>query len=170
ERTDRLRLRHLRRTGNLPGRCRRHHPLQAHRPAHARGHPHRAGAPHPEPENGGRHMMRLPWLARLAFCCLPLTAAAMALALPAPVQAQQAIDPLPFKDRAEEVRFQKLAGQLRCLVCQDESLLESNAELAQQMRQIAFRKMQQGWSDDRIKQYFVDRYSDYVLYKPPLRP
>lgn len=115
-------------------------------------------------------MMRLPWLARLAFCCLPLTAAAMALALPTPVQAQQAIDPLPFKDRAEEVRFQKLAGQLRCLVCQDESLLESNAELAQQMRQIAFRKMQQGWSDDRIKQYFVDRYSDYVLYKPPLRP
>lgn len=92
------------------------------------------------------------------------------LAFSGPVHAQHAIDPLPFKDRAQEVRFQKLAGQLRCLVCQDESLLESNADLAQQMRVIVFKKMQLGWSDDKIKQYFVDRYSDYVLYKPPFRP
>lgn len=88
------------------------------------------------------------------------------------VQAQeaQAIDPLPFRDHQQEVRFQHLAGQLRCLVCQDESLLDSNADLARQMRLIVFQKMQEGLSDKQIKQYFVDRYSDYVLYRPRLRP
>lgn len=84
--------------------------------------------------------------------------------------AQQAVDPLPFKNHAQEVRFQNLAGQLRCLVCQDESLLASNADLAKQMRHIIFQQMQKGWSDDQIKQYLVDRYSDYVLYKPPFKP
>jgi len=84
--------------------------------------------------------------------------------------AQQAVDPLPFKDHAQEVRFQKLTRQLRCLVCQDESLAASNADLAKQMRHIVFRQMQKGWTNEQIKQYLVDRYSDYVLYKPPLRP
>lgn len=84
--------------------------------------------------------------------------------------AQSAIDALPFKNHAEEVRFQQLTKQMRCMVCQDESLAASNAALAQQMRHIIFEQMQKGWSDARIKQYFVARYSDYVLYKPPLKP
>jgi cytochrome c-type biogenesis protein CcmH len=79
-------------------------------------------------------------------------------------------DPLPFKDRAQEVRFQKLTSQLRCLVCQNESLAASQAELAKQMRHIIFRQMQKGWSNEQIKQYLVARYSDYVLYDPPLKP
>lgn len=78
--------------------------------------------------------------------------------------------PLQFKDRAQEVRFQDLTKQLRCLVCQDESLFASNADLAKQMRHLVYRQMQKGWTDEQIKQYLVDRYSDYVLYKPPLRP
>ncbi|MDA3914542.1 cytochrome c-type biogenesis protein [Oleiagrimonas sp.] len=86
------------------------------------------------------------------------------------VFAVHAIDPLPFKNRAQEVRFQKLTAQLRCLVCQNESLAASQAELAQQMRHIIFRKMQEGQSNAQIKQYLVDRYSDYVLYDPPLKP
>src|SRR5699024_1840110 len=77
-----------------------------------------------------------------------------------------AVDPLPFKDHAQEVRFHKLTRQLRCLVCQDESLAASNAELARQMRHVVFRQMQQGRTNQQIKQYLVDRYSDYVLYKP----
>lgn len=89
-------------------------------------------------------------------------------------QAQEApaatIDPLPFKSHAEEVRFQKLTKQMRCLVCQDESLAASNAELAQQMRHIVFEQMQKGWTNQQIKDYFVARYSDYVLYKPPVKP
>lgn len=84
--------------------------------------------------------------------------------------AAQAIDPLPFKDHAEEVRFQNLTRQLRCLVCQNENLADSNADLARDLRHEVFGLMQQGKSDEQIKQYLVDRYSDFVLYDPPVKP
>lgn len=80
-----------------------------------------------------------------------------------------AIDPLPFKDRAEEVRFQTLTRELRCLVCQNENLADSHAPLAQDLRQQVFEQMQSGKSDDQIKVWLTDRYSDFVLYDPPLR-
>ncbi len=81
----------------------------------------------------------------------------------------QAIDPLPFKDHAQEVRFQNLTRELRCLVCQNENLADSNADLARDLRHEVFDLMQQGKSDDEIKQYLVDRYSDFVLYDPPVK-
>lgn len=81
-----------------------------------------------------------------------------------------AIEPLPFKDHAQEVRFQHLTKQLRCLVCQNENLADSNADLARDLRLEVFQLMQQGKSDAQIKQYLVDRYSDFVLYDPPLKP
>ncbi|AHX12711.1 cytochrome C biogenesis protein [Dyella jiangningensis] len=81
----------------------------------------------------------------------------------------QAIDPLPFKDHAQEVRFQALTRELRCLVCQNENLADSNADLARDLRHEVFDLMQQGKSDDEIKQYLVDRYSDFVLYDPPVK-
>lgn len=81
----------------------------------------------------------------------------------------QAIDPLPFKDHAQEVRFQNLTRELRCLVCQNENLADSNADLARDLRHEVFNLMQQGKSDEEIKQYLVDRYSDFVLYDPPVR-
>jgi cytochrome c-type biogenesis protein CcmH len=80
-----------------------------------------------------------------------------------------AIDALPFKDRAEEQRFQNLTRQLRCLVCQNESLADSSADLAGDLRQEVFELMRQGKSDAEIKSYLTDRYSDFVLYNPPLR-
>jgi cytochrome c-type biogenesis protein CcmH len=93
-----------------------------------------------------------------------------ALLLFAGFAAAQAIDPLPFKDHAEEVRFQQLTRQLRCLVCQNENLADSNADLARDLRREVFQLMQAGKSDAEIKQYLVDRYSDFVLYDPPVRP
>ena len=81
----------------------------------------------------------------------------------------QAIDPLPFKDHAQEVRFQNLTRELRCLVCQNENLADSNADLARDLRHEVFNLMQQGKSDEEIKQYLVDRYSDFVLYDPPVK-
>jgi cytochrome c-type biogenesis protein CcmH len=81
----------------------------------------------------------------------------------------QAIDPLPFKDHAQEVRFQSLTRELRCLVCQNENLADSNADLARDLRHEVFNLMQQGKSDEEIKQYLVDRYSDFVLYDPPVK-
>lgn len=84
--------------------------------------------------------------------------------------AAHAIDPLPFRDQAQRERFQHLTRELRCLVCQNESLADSNADLARDLRHEVFQLMQQGKSDEQIKQYLVARYSDYVLYDPPLRP
>jgi len=81
-----------------------------------------------------------------------------------------AIDPLPFKDRAEEVRFQKLAKQLRCLVCQNQDLADSDADLAKDLRKQVYDMMQSGKSDDEIKDYLVARYNDFVLYDPPFKP
>lgn len=92
--------------------------------------------------------------------------ALLALATSAPAFA---IDALPFKDRAEEQRFQNLARQLRCLVCQNESLADSSAELARDLRNEVFGQMRQGKSDAEIKTYLTARYSDFVLYNPPLR-
>ena len=86
------------------------------------------------------------------------------------MNAAQAIDPLPFKARAEEVRFQNLTRQLRCLVCQNQDLADSDADLARDLRKQVFDMMQSGKSDDDIKQYLVARYNDFVLYDPPLKP
>jgi cytochrome c-type biogenesis protein CcmH len=83
--------------------------------------------------------------------------------------AYSAIDPLPFKDRAEELRFQALTRQLRCLVCQNESLNDSGAPLAADLRRDVFEQMQAGKSDAEIKAWLTARYSDFVLYDPPLR-
>ncbi|QDI03491.1 MULTISPECIES: cytochrome c-type biogenesis protein [Xanthomonas translucens group] len=101
-----------------------------------------------------------PWLPLLALLLL-------AHALPA---AAQAVDPLPFQDRQQELRFQRLTAQLRCLVCQNENLADSNATLARDLRHQVFAQLQAGRSDAQIKQYMVDRYSQFVLYDPPLAP
>ncbi|WP_174570683.1 cytochrome c-type biogenesis protein [Rhodanobacter sp. C05] len=82
----------------------------------------------------------------------------------------QAIEPMPFADHSQELRFQHLTQQLRCPMCQNETLADSNAPIARDLRNQIFQLMQQGRSDDEIKQYLVDRYSDYVLYDPPLKP
>jgi len=81
-----------------------------------------------------------------------------------------AIDPLPFKDRAEEVRFQNLTKQLRCLVCQNQDLADSDADLAKDLRKQVYEMMQSGKSDAEIKDYLVARYNDFVLYDPPVKP
>lgn len=84
--------------------------------------------------------------------------------------AAQAIQPLPFRDHAEEVRFQHLSAELRCPMCQNETLADSNAPIAHDLRRQVFEMMQAGKSDDEIKAYLVDRYSQFVLYKPPVEP
>jgi cytochrome c-type biogenesis protein CcmH len=98
----------------------------------------------------------------------PLFALLFAIALMLPTIAC-AIDALPFKDRAEEQRFQNLTRQLRCLVCQNESLADSSADLAKDLREEVFEQMRKGKSDAEIKNYLTARYSDFVLYNPPLR-
>jgi cytochrome c-type biogenesis protein CcmH len=78
-----------------------------------------------------------------------------------------AIDPLPFADRAEEKRFQKLVAELRCLQCQNQNLADSDAALAKDMRGRVFSLMRDGKSNDEIKQHMIDRFGEFVVYDPP---
>jgi cytochrome c-type biogenesis protein CcmH len=84
--------------------------------------------------------------------------------------ASLAIDPLPFSDAAEEARFRALAAELRCVLCQNQSLADSNAGIAVDLRREVFDMMQAGRSDDEIKTFLTERYGDFVLYDPPLKP
>ena len=80
----------------------------------------------------------------------------------------QAIDPTPlqFNDPAEEQRFHALAAELRCVKCQNQSLADSNAMIAHDLRREVLALMREGRSDDEIKDFLVARYGDFVLYKP----
>jgi cytochrome c-type biogenesis protein CcmH len=80
-----------------------------------------------------------------------------------------AIDPMPFTDRSEEVRFQNLLRELRCLQCQNQTLADSDADIARQLREEIFRMMNEGQSDDQIKDFLTARYGDFVLYRPPVK-
>jgi cytochrome c-type biogenesis protein CcmH len=75
-----------------------------------------------------------------------------------------------FDSPAQEEQFRDLIGKLRCLVCQNESLAGSQAELAQDLRNEVYRMMRAGQSEDEILTFLVDRYGDFVLYDPPLKP
>lgn len=83
------------------------------------------------------------------------------LAVPAVVLADKVSeDPM-------ERRMLDIARDLRCAVCQNQPVSESNADLARDMRAIILDQLKQGRSREQIVQYFVDRYGDYVLMKPP---
>ena len=72
-------------------------------------------------------------------------------------------------DPATEKRMVKLAEELRCLVCQNESLASSHAELADDLRQEVRELIRKGMTDQEIKDYLVARYGDFVLYQPPVK-
>ena len=88
--------------------------------------------------------------------------------LPAFAQANQQADaaPLQFRDTSEEARFHALAAELRCVMCQNQSLADSNAMVAHDLRREVLALMRQGKSDREIKDYLVARYGEFVLYKP----
>ncbi len=72
-------------------------------------------------------------------------------------------------DPVLEERMMTLAAGLRCLVCQNQSLAESNADLAVDLRNEIREQMRRGTSDQKIIEYLVARYGDFVLYRPPLK-
>lgn len=83
--------------------------------------------------------------------------------------ANAAIEALDFKDSATEAQYKNLIEELRCLVCQNQNLADSDAELAQDLRQQTYEMLMQGKSKEQIVEYMVDRYGDFVLYNPPLK-
>ena len=77
---------------------------------------------------------------------------------------------IEYRNDAEEQRFRALAEQLRCVMCQNQSLADSNAPIAHDLRLEIIKQMREGKSDEQIKQYLVARYTDFVLYQPEVRP
>ena len=96
---------------------------------------------------------------RLLAAMLLTVSAAVALA--APIQ---------HTDGNEERRFRALTGELRCVMCQNQSLADSSAPIARDLRLEVLRLMRDGKTDAEIKQYLVERYSDFVLYQPRVKP
>ena len=81
-----------------------------------------------------------------------------------------AVDPSEMlSDKAAELRAEQLGKNLRCLVCQSESIEESNADLARDLRIIVRERIVAGDSNQQIIDYLVSRYGDYVLLRPPFK-
>ena len=92
-------------------------------------------------------MKRL-WLALVfALLCLPVWAA----------------------DSAIENRMIEMASELRCLVCQNETIAASRADFAVDIRALIRQKIAEGHTDEAIREFLVSRYGDYILYRPPLK-
>ncbi len=74
-----------------------------------------------------------------------------------------------FANPEQQAVFENLTSELRCLVCQNQTIADSNAELAADLRRQVYEMLQQGKSKQDIVQFMTDRYGDFVLYKPPFK-
>jgi len=97
---------------------------------------------------------------------LPLFAALLAAIVVFSAMPVHAIDPTELPDPKLETRYNALLQEFRCPVCQTESLADSPADAAGEMRAQIRRMLVEGETDAQIKQYFVSRYSEYILFKP----
>lgn len=80
------------------------------------------------------------------------------------------IETFKFDSPETEKVFHKLSEEIRCLVCQNQNIAESNADLAKDLRLEIYTMLSQGKTEDQIVDFMVDRYGDYVLYRPPFKP
>jgi cytochrome c-type biogenesis protein CcmH len=74
-----------------------------------------------------------------------------------------------FDDADKQRRYESLIKELRCLVCQNQSLADSDADLAKDLRDEVYDIIQSGKDEQEAAQFLVDRYGDFVLYRPPLK-
>lgn len=105
---------------------------------------------------------------------LKTLALALLLVLPPLTSAQPPADEPPPQalatlDASQRERFRTLVHELRCLVCQNQTIADSSAPLAQDLRSQVERQIAEGRSDDEIRAYMTARYGDFVLYKPPVQ-
>ena len=95
-----------------------------------------------------------------------LTAGALGLLLTFAAQAK--VEVLEFETPEHEERYNNLIAELRCLVCQNQNLADSNAELAVDLRRKTYEMVSKDKSEKEIASYMGERYGDFVLYRPPL--
>lgn len=79
-------------------------------------------------------------------------------------------DAFVFDTAEQEASFVKLSNELRCLVCQNQAISDSDADLASDLRTEIHGMLIQGKTEDEIVEFMVNRYGDYVLYRPPFKP
>ena len=75
-----------------------------------------------------------------------------------------------FAEKSEKIdsQLRELAGELRCMVCQNQSLLDSDSELAKDLKNVIYKKLQEGESKKEIKDFLVKRYGEFILFRPLL--
>lgn len=76
----------------------------------------------------------------------------------------------PLDNATVEARLRQVATELRCLVCQNQTIADSQSGLAQDLRDEARALIRRGASDDEVRHYMTERYGDFVLYRPPVKP
>ena len=107
----------------------------------------------------------------MRLTALPLLMLLYLLFVGTDAHAQVAGDPAPlqFRDASEERRFHALAEELRCVQCQNQSLADSNAQIALDLRREVLHLMHEGRTDAQIKAFLVERYGAFVLYRPQMQ-
>ena len=107
---------------------------------------------------------------RWPLTCVALLCLLWLACLPAFAQVNSDSAPLQFQNAAEEARFHALASELRCVMCQNQSLADSNALIALSLRHEVLDLMRKGQTDAQIKEFLVARYGEFVLYRPRVEP
>jgi cytochrome c-type biogenesis protein CcmH len=80
-----------------------------------------------------------------------------------------ALNTYQFDDPVKKERFDELINELRCTVCQNQTIADSNADLAKDLRDKVYKMVQEGKTEQQIKDFMVARFTDFVLYNPPVK-
>ena len=87
-----------------------------------------------------------------------------------PLQALASIEAYEFESEESKQRYQSLIAELRCPKCQNQNLADSNAEIAKDLKARVYKLINQGKTNTEIVDYLIERYGDFVTYRPPLKP
>ena len=104
-----------------------------------------------------------------AWFLAAIIALAFALHVPAHADPQDPTRDTPLSDPVQEAKARAFMREIRCVVCQSQSIDESDAEIAAQLRNVIREQMAAGKSEDEIRDFLVARYGDFVLLKPPFK-
>ncbi len=83
--------------------------------------------------------------------------------------AQAAFNTYQFDDPEKQKRFDYLINELRCTVCQNQTIADSNASLAKDLRDKVYKMVQEGKNEQQVKDFMSERFTDFVLYRPPVK-